>query len=200
MWQFIKQELQKDGGRDAQGNTKGGFTLIELIVSISLFTVILTASLGALLMVIDANRQAKAIKLVVNNLNLAMEGMSRELRVGSNYCDIDNGDNSPSSACNNTSGTETIYFTTDQGATSSSFRINNSAIERRMGPSPDNNYLKLTGSDVMADNLRFYIRGVGFGDNEQPSILIVLNGHINQADERVDFNIQSLVSQRRLEL
>jgi prepilin-type N-terminal cleavage/methylation domain-containing protein len=196
MWKCIKQELQ----RAKDTNTQGGFTLVELIVSVALFTIILTAALGGLLMVIDANRQAKSIKLVVNNLNLATEGMSRELRVGSNFCETDNGTNSATSSCNNVSGVNNIYFTTDRGEESSSFRINNDGVERRIGPGPANDYLKLTGSDVIIDELDFYIRGVGFGDNEQPSVLIVLNGHINQADERIDFYVQTLVSQRQLEL
>lgn len=195
MWQSIKQQLAQ-----VQAQAKQGFTLIELIVSMALFTIILTAALGGLLMVIDANRQAKAIKLVVNNLNLATEGMSRELRVGGNFCETDNADNNPDASCNNTSGVDTMYFTTDRGDESSSFRLNNQGVERRIGPSPANDYLKLTGSDVVIDDLVFYIRGVGYGDSEQPSVLIVLNGHINQADERIDFYVQSLVSQRQLEL
>lgn len=183
-------------------NSKKGFTLIELIVSVALFTIILTTSLGGLLMVIDANRKAKAIKLVVNNLNLAMEGMSRELRVGSNWCEFDNGTNAPDSNCNTDSDGENImYFTTDQNDESSLFRLNGTAVERRIGPSGGGNVpLQLTGSDVEVDDLRFYIRGVGYGDNTQPSTVIVLNGHINQADQVMEFNVQTTVSQRKLEL
>ena len=200
MWKFITQELQRDKSSCEDNSIKSGFTLIELIVSLALFTIILTAALGGLLMVIDANRQAKSIKLVVNNLNLAMEGMSRELRVGRNICDSDNGSAEPVSSCNNTTGADTIYFTTDQGATSSSFRVADNAVERRIGASPANDYLQLTGSDVFVDELVFYIRGVGYGDDQQPSALIVLNGHTNQADERIDFYVQTMVSQRQLEL
>lgn len=181
---------------------KKGFTLIELIVSVALFSIILTTALGALLMVIDANRQAKAIKLVVNNLNLAMEGMSRELRVGSNFCEFDNGTNSPDPTCNTSSnGSDVIYFTTDRGDESSLFQLQGTAVERRLGPAgPGNTALQLTGSDVEVDALRFYIRGVGYGDSVQPSVVVMMNGHINQADQVVEFNVQSTVSQRKLEL
>lgn len=182
-------------------NQKEGFTLIELIVSVALFTIILTVALGSLLMVIDANRQAKSIKLVVNNLNLAMEGMSRELRVGSNICDFANGNNQPNATCNNTSGTNEIYFTTDQGEINSYFGIDENAVVRRIGPSGGGNIpLQMTGSDVIVDNLVFYIRGVGWLDGEQPLVTMVLNGHISQGDQRVEFNVQSTVSQRKLEL
>lgn len=184
---------------------KKGFTLIEVIVSIALFAVILTIALGALLMIIDANRQAKAIKLVVNNLNLAMEGMSRELRVGSEICDTLGGSGL---GCNNSSGANEIYFTTDRGEADSLFRHNQNgsdpgSVMRRIGPdAPDNQLLKLTGSDVIVDNLVFYIRGVGVegGTQLQPSVVIVINGHIRQGDEVVTFNVQTVVSQRKLDL
>lgn len=179
--------------------------MIEVIVSVALFAVIVTVALGALLMVIDANRQAKAIKLVVNNLNLAMEGMSRELRVGSNICDTLGGSGG---TCNNSNGSSEIYFTTDRGEDDSLFRHNQDgsdpgSIMRRIGPdAPDNPLLKLTGSDVIVDNMVFYIRGSGIegGTLQQPSVVIALNGHIQQVDERVDFNVQTTVSQRKLDL
>ena len=178
---------------------KQGFSLIEVIVSIALFSIILTVALGGLLLVIDANRKAKAIKLVVNNLNLAMESMSRELRVGSNICDTEGG---TGSSCNTTSlGSEQIFFTTDRGEDNSMFEIAGDAVFRRIGPNAAGNpALKLTGSDVTVDNLRFYIRGIGPGDDIQPSVVIVLNGHATQADQLVEFDIQTTVSQRKLEL
>ena len=183
-------------------NTKKGFSLIEVIVSIALFAVILTAALGSLLVIIDVNRQTKAIKLVVNNLNLAMEGMSRELRVGSNICSFDNGSSDPSALCNtSTGGQDSIYFTTDVGEASSRFRLQNDSIMRRIGDSGTE--LALTGSDIIVDDMLFFIRGVGETGAQadiQPSVLIVLAGHVQQADQRVDFNLQTVVSQRKLEL
>lgn len=174
---------------------KSGFTLIEVIVSVALFTIILTTALGGLFMVIDANRRSKAIKLVVNNLNLAMEGMSRELRVGSDICL--NGTASGSS-CNTSLGSDTVYFTTDRGQENSLFTLQGSSVARRLGAGGST--LQLTGSDIIVDDLRFYIRGVGYLDNIQPSVLIMLNGHAQQADQVVDFDIQTVVSQRKLEL
>lgn len=188
-----------------QSNTssnKKGFSLIEVIVSIALFAVILTASLGSLLVIIDVNRQTKAIKLVVNNLNLAMEGMSRELRVGSNICATDNQDFAPDASCNTgAGGQDSIYFTTDVGEISSRFRLHNNSIERRIGSGGTS--LALTGSDITVDDMLFYIRGVGESGPQadiQPSVLIVLAGHVQQADQIVNFNLQTVVSQRKLEL
>jgi len=171
---------------------KEGFTLIEVIVSLSLFTIVMVIALGALFMVIAANRQAKAIKLVVNNVNLAMEGMTRDLRVGYEYCTTPSG-----SSCDSSStGVTQIYFTTDKGEANSSYRLSGGTIERRIGSSAQ--YFEITGSDVVIDEMKFYIQGTETGDNIQPFVTVVIRGTIQVAEIMDDFHLQSTISQRKL--
>lgn len=59
-----------------------GFTLVEMIVSLAIFSVVAVIAIGALLKVIDANKKAQSIQSSVTNLNFAMESMSRDLRTG----------------------------------------------------------------------------------------------------------------------
>lgn len=59
-----------------------GFTLVEMIVSLALFSVVAVIAIGALLKVIDANNKAQSIQSSVTNLNFALESMSRDLRTG----------------------------------------------------------------------------------------------------------------------
>jgi hypothetical protein len=42
-------------------------------------------AVGALLKITDANKKSQTLKTAINNLNFAMESMSREMRVGTNY-------------------------------------------------------------------------------------------------------------------
>ncbi len=62
-----------------------GFTLVEMIVSIGLFTVVAVVALGALMKTIDANKKSHTLKTVITNLNFVLESMSREIRVGTRY-------------------------------------------------------------------------------------------------------------------
>ncbi len=62
-----------------------GFTLIEIIVSLAIFTVVAVVAVGAYLKVIDANKKSQTLKTAINNVNFAFESMTRELRVGSSY-------------------------------------------------------------------------------------------------------------------
>src|SRR3989338_5348699 len=62
-----------------------GFTLIEMIVAVALFAVVMLVSVGALLSLVGANRKAQALQSVMNNLNIALDGMVRSIRMGTSY-------------------------------------------------------------------------------------------------------------------
>ncbi len=68
-----------------KANLQKGFTLIEMIVSLGIFAVVAVIAIGALLKISDANRKAIILKTSINNLNFALEAMSREMRFGSNF-------------------------------------------------------------------------------------------------------------------
>ena len=57
-----------------------GFTLIEMMVAISLFAVVMVIVIAALLGVNNANKRAQKIRAVVDNLNYSIEDMTRKIR------------------------------------------------------------------------------------------------------------------------
>ena len=62
-----------------------GFTLVEMIVSLALFSMVVTVSVGALLVLIASNEQLQAEQSVMTNLSFALDSMAREIRTGTNY-------------------------------------------------------------------------------------------------------------------
>ncbi len=66
-------------------NSIKGFTLIEVMVSVTLFAMVMTLSLGAILSIIDGNKKAQAINSVANNLNFAVDSMVRDIKTGYSY-------------------------------------------------------------------------------------------------------------------
>ncbi len=62
-----------------------GFTLVEMIVALAVFTVVALIAVGALLKITSANKKSQTLKTTINNLNFALESMSREIRTGSTY-------------------------------------------------------------------------------------------------------------------
>ena len=67
---------------------ESGFSLIEMIVSLGIFSVIVTTAVGALLVLISTNQKLQGEQSVMTNLSFALDSMTREIRTGYNYyCD-----------------------------------------------------------------------------------------------------------------
>ncbi|MDE2040944.1 MAG: type II secretion system protein [Patescibacteria group bacterium] len=65
-----------------------GFTLLEMLVSLAIFTIAAVFAVGSLVRITALNRQAQTLQSSMNNLGFALEAMSREMRVGTDYyCD-----------------------------------------------------------------------------------------------------------------
>ncbi|NCT02183.1 type II secretion system protein [Candidatus Parcubacteria bacterium] len=62
-----------------------GFTLIEMIVALAVFSVVVTMSMGALLTLVGTNQQLQAEQSVMTNLSFALDSMTREIRTGIRY-------------------------------------------------------------------------------------------------------------------
>src|SRR5882672_10508798 len=62
-----------------------GFTLVEMIVAVALFAIVMLVCVGALLALVGANKKVHALQSVMNNLNVTLDGMVRQIRMGSNY-------------------------------------------------------------------------------------------------------------------
>jgi prepilin-type N-terminal cleavage/methylation domain-containing protein len=172
-----------------------GFTLLEMLISISLFTVVTTIAFTALFSIMDANDKAKTIKLVVNNLSTAMESMTREIRVGTNYtCDRSV---SITDGLNCSTGKTGISFESESGDNIYySYDSINKTIKRKIESS---NTVNLVGEDINIDNLKFYVIGNGTeSPSVQPRVLIVLKGSITRQGQKIKtvFDIQTTVSQR----
>ena len=65
--------------------TQSGFTLIEMIVSLALFSVVVTVAVGALLMLVGTNEDLQGEQSVMTNLSFVLDSMTREIRTGTRY-------------------------------------------------------------------------------------------------------------------
>lgn len=72
-------------------DSHSGFTLVEMIVALAVFSIVITISVGALLMLIVTNQQLQAEQSVMTNLSFALDSMTREIRTGTHYfCGVTN--------------------------------------------------------------------------------------------------------------
>jgi prepilin-type N-terminal cleavage/methylation domain-containing protein len=168
---------------------RDGFTLVEVIVVMAIFTLVTLAAVGALLSIVAANRETQAMKSVMNNLNFALESMSRNIRTGSNYrCPNDDCDDGGATAA-----THTILFT-DSAGQDTVYTLDGGIIKRGRGGV----YTGITTSTTLVINrLDFYIYGNGVaGDHSYPRVLILVGGTANVAGRQSSFDIETMVTQR----
>lgn len=69
-----------------KGNTRnGGFTIMELLVSVALFTATFVAVSNSFLTIVDSYRKVSSERVNVDNLSTAVESLVRGLKTGYNY-------------------------------------------------------------------------------------------------------------------
>ncbi len=167
-----------------------GFILVETIVSVAIFSVVMTVGIGSLLSMVMANRRSQYFKITINNISLAMESMSKEMRVGYGY----NCGSASGGDCG--AGASSFYFTTKDGE-EMIYRLQNSEIQRSLNGSP---FISITSPDVVIDGLTFYTFGSSNSDNYQPKVIITIQGHTGERiKDIISFNLQTTVSQRILD-
>ena len=177
--------------------TRGGFSLIELIVSVALFAVVMTASVGTLLALVSANQKAQSLKSVINNLHFALDSMARTIRTGQLYFCADSvSETVPSGTADCALGGRTLTLTDDHGVRLA-YRYEEGRIERRVG---SEGFAGLTAPEVVIDDMQFYVTGSTVGDTVQPTVTISIRGHAG-AKPTTDssFNVQTTVTQRVLD-
>ncbi len=174
--------------------SSNGFTLVELIIAIALFTLIASFSIGAVLSIFSANRKARSSKTVVDNLNFAIENMVRVARFGNNYhC----GDIAPLSVSRDCPAGDNFLALNFEGNTLV-YRLNGVAIQR--SDNGGSTYTDITPSETVIENLKFYVLNSS-SNNKQPYIIVVIKGYSgNRPTNQSKFSIQTLISQRVLNI
>ncbi len=62
-----------------------GFTLIETLVSLAVFSIVITMVIGSLVALLGSNRQVIGEQAAMSNLMFALDSMTREIRTGTHY-------------------------------------------------------------------------------------------------------------------
>lgn len=193
-------------------NAQRAFTLIELMVAVSIFAIVMLIGVGALLSLVETNRRAQAINSVMNNLNAAVESMSRSMRVGTTYyCSDSSIPPSPTTLddaqdCPDPDeGGILLAFEPAEGDPSESndqvvYRLNGTQLERSLFSGASNTWVALTAPEVSIDTFNFYVIGAPRGDGIQPRILMRIKGSATVPGGKTQFTIQSSIVQRLLDL
>lgn len=177
--------------------TKRGYTLVELIVSLGLFSMVMVVVTGAYLTLISLDRQSRASNQLSATLAFAVESMARSMRTGTTYmC------NQSSSSPNCSSGGTSIAFVDAQGQTVTYLLKSNGSIGQCTGGvCTSATAVSLTDPRISITSLKFYVVGVGATDRIQPQVTFALKGTMTtDAGETTNFAVQTSATQRYLEI
>lgn len=191
----------------------GGFTIIEMMVSLALFTIVMTIATGAFLSLIGGSNQLQGEQTVMTSLNFAMDSMTREIRTGTKYyCvigisfpsdvtstqDCPNGDDafsfveSGNSLSGGTAGGRIVYFLDS---------TDGNKLMRKIGDSPAQSMLS---SDVLLTSLRFYVSGAHSnsdnGDTIQPTVTVIVTAQDPSDTLGKVYTLETTVTQRELDI
>lgn len=182
-----------------------GFSLIEMIVAVGLFAIVMLVSVAALLALVDANRKARALESVMNNLNIALDGMVRSVRMGNTY-HCGGGTITLPLDCATTPGTS-IAFEPYGGSSSdpnNQWVYSYDSTTKRLYRSEDSggHRFPVTAPEIVIDDIKFYVVGTTAGDIVQPKIVIIIKGTAgaDKVKTRTTFSIQATAVQRVLDI
>ncbi|NVN97286.1 hypothetical protein HXX01_03605 [Candidatus Nomurabacteria bacterium] len=190
-----------------------GFTLVELMVATTLFTIIMLMGVGSLVISSNSAKSAQKLRISVDNVNFAMESIARDLRMGTNYyCNTDDlysltSDIPRTNDCNN--GGNVIEFNSPVvQSTGETHRI---AYFKSKRPDGTSYTLKrceiatgcadIVSNDVNINELKFYVKGSAIDDKIQPMAQILIKGTVTIKNKNLvkSFSLQTMASQRSAE-
>jgi prepilin-type N-terminal cleavage/methylation domain-containing protein len=188
-------------------SSQSGFTLVELLVSLAIFTIIVVAAVGSLYTVNQASKRVNAMRTVLDNLNFATESMSRTIRTATDLgcgtvgvdCPMGSSGTADQIVMNSTlgadNGTQIGYRFYQNG--------NNGEIQKCNlvnGGFSDNTCVSITAPEIDITKAQFFVKGSLTNDSIQPSVMIMIQGIANAAGSSGQpFAVQTLVSQRSAE-
>jgi len=173
-----------------------GFTLIEMMVAVSLFVIVALIVSGVLIQLSAAYKKAQAMRLLMDNLNFALEKMNLEIREGTKIYSIDN-DNAVEYYELGDTGTKYCYSLSQLG------EDNRQTLAKCTTDCPcsetSSDVKDMLSPEISLEHLNFKISSVdaGGGLNRQAKVLISVKGQATvRANQTTEFMIQTSASQR----
>jgi prepilin-type N-terminal cleavage/methylation domain-containing protein len=203
--------MQRDKNKFMKKNitsNSSGFTLIEMIVSLSIFTIAMLILVSALISLSEESRKARSIRVVTDNLGAATESMARSIRMGRSYncgcvAPLLDQHACPMTDAVGSGGAECIAFlpqTAPQPALESDLTIFRfDEANNRITRSLDGETTvaqQFTAPEMRIHRLKFYVNGVTQGI-DQPAVTIVVGGVSgDKAKTSTEYNLQTTISSR----
>ena len=199
-------------------STSSGFTLLEAMVAVAIFTVIMVVGISAILNVNSTYKKSQNFRSIIDSLNYMMEDVSRNVRLGSNYHCFNDGDDldmvanlivGPQNCASSTDGNLAVGIEPQEGVPSLltdqfvyHIKERNSDItdcELRKSTDGGQSFVSVTPPEIRLNctlsGFNVYGTDISVPENS-PRVVIRLNGVVNYKTTVTPFAIQTTASQR----
>jgi len=167
-----------------------GFTLIEMLVAVSIFVLVAFVVVTVFISALDAYRKAQNMKRIMENLNFALNSMALNIREGYQYS-VTGGSTS------NTGNTLSVCSKADCSQANIYKIESDTKGDRTVGRLKSNTQF-MTSREVDITNLYFEVIGA---INEPQMVKVFVKGKAQQGDkekEKAEFAIQAHLSKRNV--
>jgi len=180
---------------------KNGFTLVEMLVTITVFLIIISSIIGLFIYGIQQQRRTLALRALLDQSSYTLEYMSRALRMASKEI------NDPPSCLSatglnyeNTSPYPGIKFINHlENDNCQEFYLEGGILKfKRDIAAPPINF---SSANLEIVNLKFNLSGESQDDNLQPRVTIFVKVKVkNSTEASLTLNLQTSISQRALDV
>jgi len=179
---------------------RGGFTLVELMVALTLFTVVALATMSSLLIVNDASRRISHMRSLMDNLNFAIDAMNRSIRTSTMViCGASFNENSPNCSLGDS---DLEVRLPPNGRSAHQYSLSNGRIRRsRCLNGSCEPSVAITAPEIEVENLTFYVSGANPGgdpgaNNVHSLVHVFVQGAVSTESQVAPFYIQTTLSPR----
>lgn len=194
-----------------------GFSLVEILVVLGLFSSIATLSLGSLFNAQAINAHLQETQAVLDNVNLSVQTITRDIRFGSNFVCISSAaylyqvQATPHNCTYSGAPGGVIGFEPGDAASSTdrnAYYVDNGVLyKKEFHGNPINpastTIMQMTSNDVDVKSLTFYVEGAEpstAGDYKQPLVMMLISGATKPSSitvAPVEFNLEIAMSGRQ---
>lgn len=193
---------------NSQKTIQKGFSIVEMMISVTLFTAVVILGVGSLLSSNSVSKRTETARVALDSISFAMEDITRNLRLGSNYRCLSGGDlvNESPKDCQSSPSNHIALERVGGEVGNASDQI---VYSIREYPGRDNiailkstdsgdNFVPITPPELFLDATRsgFTVIGAETQGGRQPAVLIRLTGNVVYQDNSTPFSFQTTISQR----
>lgn len=178
-----------------------GFTLVEMLVSVAVFSVIMVSAVGIILLILNTNNHARSNSIAMGNVDAVLGKIFREASVGSYYhCGL-GGDIEKARNCPGGEPLSAFIFEEAGGDDKVSndqivYRLNQIDSSVEMSLNGGENFERITEGNIIVDQFNVNVLGNN-DDTKQPAVFIGMRGYIKDSKNvKTDFAVQTMIAER----